>query len=884
MKKTGNPTRNSLPVQDGRPGRLAFLFTEDSFRVDNRGSILSEKEEALRLSFLSDPFTALYELAFSQKEKGESPSLGFLRFLSGQFHHALTDMPELELARERVQVELSEECYGRLMAAVPFGNGTEWISKAWIRLQFFQMNRVFSEQILAYDGTVQMYLAEKDQKLVVPERVFFHLVENRNDEAAPFAFLATYATKAGTRGIKHKPLSYALTEFDGKREQLVSLLSCLNKAAEVSPLIAEFMAKGEMFHPLRLTGEEAWEFLKDVEKIEKAGILCRVPAWWKKRYSQISMNVRLGDNKPSMLGFDALVGMVPELTLDGERLTPEEIGKLLQQSEGLAYLKGKWVAVDHARLQALLQEMEKYRGEMSLVDALRMEAGISEEEELDVGVQITNGAWLADLFGKLRQPSRLKKVRVPANVQAQLRPYQKTGYQWLQYMHELGFGACLADDMGLGKTIQVLTWLQKLRSDDPQASVLLIVPASLLGNWQKEAEKFTPDLPLEILYGAGAKARSETLKKKRPFLVITTYGMAARLEALSGIDWTEIILDEAQAIKNPGTKQTRSIKALKSLHRVAMTGTPIENELGNLWSLFDFLNKGLLGTSDEFRSFTSHLESNPEGYQKLKSMVSPFILRRLKTDRRVISDLPEKMEMIDYAGLSRHQIALYRKQVKDLEQIIGDVDGMKRRGIVLAAITRLKQICNHPDQFLGQDAYIPSESGKFEMLRDICGTISEKRERVLVFTQYREITDYLSIFLEEIFGVRGLVLHGGTPPKSRTKMVEQFNGDEYIPYMVLSVKAGGTGLNLTAANHVIHFDRWWNPAVENQATDRAFRIGQKKNVMVHKLVCKGTIEERIDAIITGKKELAEQVIGGGGENWITEMNDKELLDLMRLQI
>ena len=337
--------------------------------------------------------------------------------------------------------------------------------------------------------------------------------------------------------------------------------------------------------------------------------------------------------------------------------------------------------------------------------------------------------------------------------------------------------------------------------------------------------------------------------------------MVSRISQLQTILWTQVILDEAQAIKNPGTRQTRAVKKLSAQHRVAMTGTPIENELSNLWSLFDFLNKGLLGTSDEFHEYTRHLESNPEGYQKLKSMISPFILRRLKTDRRIIADLPEKMEMVDYAGLSKTQIVLYRKQVAELERVIGEVDGIKRRGIVLAAITKLKQICNHPDQFLGQEEFEPAESGKFEMLREICETIYEKRERVLVFTQYREITPYLSGFLEDIFHVGGLVLHGGTSASRRTKMVEQFNGKEYVPFMVLSLKVGGTGLNLTAANHVIHFDRWWNPAVENQATDRAFRIGQKRNVMVHKLVCKGTIEERIDDIINSKKELASAVIG-----------------------
>ena len=354
------------------------------------------------------------------------------------------------------------------------------------------------------------------------------------------------------------------------------------------------------------------------------------------------------------------------------------------------------------------------------------------------------------------------------------------------------------------------------------------------------------------------------------------------MAGLQETEWDCVILDEAQAIKNPGTRQTRSIKKLKAQHRIAMTGTPIENELGNLWSLFDFLNKGLLGSSDEFRKFSRQLETHAEGYQKLKNMVSPFILRRLKTDKSIISDLPDKLEQIDYVSMSKKQVVLYRKQVAELEHILDQVKGMQRRGIVLAYITKLKQICNHPDQFLGQETYSPEDSGKFAMLREICSTIYEKRERVLVFTQYREIIDYLEKYLETIFGRKGLVLHGGTRVKRRAELVEQFNGEEYVPFMILSVKAGGTGLNLTAANHVIHFDRWWNPAVENQATDRAFRIGQEKNVMVHKLVCEGTIEEKIDALINSKKDLAENVIGGGGENWITEMGDQELLRLLRL--
>ena len=366
-----------------------------------------------------------------------------------------------------------------------------------------------------------------------------------------------------------------------------------------------------------------------------------------------------------------------------------------------------------------------------------------------------------------------------------------------------------------------------------------------------------------------------------PFLTVTTYAMAARLEGLQRVHWEAVILDEAQAIKNPGTKQTKVIKKIPASLRIAMTGTPIENNLSNLWSLFDFLNKGLLGSMEEFKRYANKLGDSPQDYQKLRRIVSPFILRRLKTDKSIISDLPEKMDQVDYVTLSKKQVVLYRKQVQDFEEALESANGIARKGIILSTIMKLKQICNHPDQFLGMNDYVPADSGKFEMLREICETIYEKRERVLVFTQYREITGALAEFLKGVFHREGLVLHGGTRVKKRAEMVEAFNGVDYVPFMVLSLKAAGVGLNLTGANHVIHFDRWWNPAVENQATDRAYRIGQKRNVMVHKFVAQGTIEERVDEIIEKKKSLAESVIGEG-EQWITELSDKELLAMMRL--
>lgn len=859
--------------------RLHFIFTENDFYPDVAEADGTKKGVEL---FRRNRYYALYQMAFEERKQQMTPTGNFLYMVSNTFFKCLTSLPELEIARENVKPELSAEDLELLLQAVPFAIGAEYVTEEWLRSVFLRLTQIFAEEIRGYDGTVELYLTEKNQHLHVPERIFFHLVENKEADF-PFAFLATYATKEESGKVKHVPLKYALTEYKNEREKLLELLACLNRASEVSELIAGFVENGEMFHPLRLTAREAYVFLKDVEVIESIGILCRIPNWWKRKTARLSVSVNLGEEKTSMLGFDTLISVQPRLMADGVPLTEEDVRMLLEQTEGLAFLKGKWIEVDHKRLRELLGQMEELPEEITLLQAMQMELG-EKENNADVGPLVSNGKWLSELFTNLKKPETMRSAIVPKSFKATLRPYQKSGYTWLNYMSSLGFGACLADDMGLGKTVQVLAYLEKLRKGKKDARILLVVPASLLGNWQKEAEKFAPEMDLQVLHGRTAATLEQVLQEEPAFLTITTYGMVARIKAIQEIQWDGIILDEAQAIKNPGTKQTRAIKKISAKTRIAMTGTPIENDLTNLWSLFDFLNKGLLGTSKEFHDYCRQLSEHPEGYSKLKAMVSPFMLRRIKTDKNIIADLPEKIESIDYVTMTKRQIVLYRKAVADMEHMLEKVEGIERSGIILTTIMKLKQICNHPDQYLGQTGYSEADSGKMQMLREICETIYEKRERVIVFTQFKEITEYLADFLKGIFGNGGYVLHGGTPVRKRGKIVEAFQGEEYVPFIVISVKAGGTGLNLTKANHVIHFDRWWNPAVENQATDRAFRIGQEKNVIVHKLVCEGTIEEKIDAMIASKKELAENVIGSGGEKWITEMSNEELMTMLRLDI
>ncbi len=571
---------------------VRFIFTSEGFCPDVSSLDSEERRQEAARWAEEGGYPALYQSGLEGRPKDADPSESFLYQVADTFFGRLTDLPELELVRGKAKVTLTDEAAEELLWAVPFAIGAEHITKKWIRKVFGKLQAIFAKEIADYDGTVEMYLTEKNQKLRVPERVFFHLVENK-DSDFPFAFLATYATKGADGKIKHVPLKYALTEYQKERGKLLTLLACLNRAAEISELISGFMDSGELFHPLRLTSEEAYTFLKQIEEIENTGILCRIPNWWKKKAATVSMAVSMGDEKSSMLGFDALISMRPKLMVDGMELTEEDIRLLLAQTEGLALLKGKWIEVDHARLKQLLSDMEGKEKEITLMEALRLEMGTESEKETDVGPLITNGKWLSSLLANLRKPEKIRKTAVPGTVQAALRPYQKNGYAWLNYMDNLGFGACLADDMGLGKTLQVLTYLERLRKQEKDARVLLVVPASLLGNWKKEAEKFVPDMDLAVLHGGGAVTLGKMVTENPVFLNITTYGMVSRIKELKEIVWSCIILDEAQAIKNPGTKQTREIKKLSGRMRIAMTGTPIENDLTNLWSLFDFLNKDL---------------------------------------------------------------------------------------------------------------------------------------------------------------------------------------------------------------------------------------------------------------------------------------------------
>jgi non-specific serine/threonine protein kinase len=568
------------------------------------------------------------------------------------------------------------------------------------------------------------------------------------------------------------------------------------------------------------------------------------------------------------------------------------------------------VEVDADKLSQALQhwkrvEREAGEGGISFFEGMRMLAGADltpQATDADTSEPtrewsgIAPGDWLEQTLEQLGHPP--DGDARPRELRAQLRPYQQAGVNWLGFLTRLGLGACLADDMGLGKTIQVIALLlhDKARTDrvGEVAPSILIVPASLIANWKAELERFAPSLSVFIAHPSetdlsltGATEADLDAALAGRDLVITTYGMLARVEALRGRRWRLAILDEAQAIKNAAARQTRAVKELRAEGRIALTGTPVENRLGDLWSLFDFINPGLLGSAKAFSRFAkelSHRERNQ--YGPLRALVRPYILRRLKTDKSVIADLPDKTEVNAFCTLSKRQAALYEQSVRELAEALESSDGIQRRGLILGYLMRFKQICNHPGQWLGDGGFDPGQSGKFGRLGELCEELAERQEKVLVFTQFREITAPIADFLATVFGRPGLVLTGETAVGKRRQLVEDFQRDEGPPFFVLSLKAGGTGLNLTHASHVIHFDRWWNPAVENQATDRAFRIGQKKNVFVHKFVCRGTVEERIDALIREKAGLARELLesGAGGEKMLTEMDNRELLDFVALDI
>ena len=783
-----------------------------------------------------------------------------------------------------------------LVLGVPPMKGSEFLSPEILLQLWRELDAHAQAEIASQGGSLEAFFRGTVWHQV--GRVTLHLAENKRDEERPFAFLATYTSGVATTSrVQHLPLGRAVEEYSGVQNKaaLLKLFQPVQAASVQSVLLKELVDSGRIYHPQAWTIAQAYRFLKEIPVLEQSGVLVRVPNWWKASApSRPVVSITVGSRQSSQVGVEALLDFHAALTLDGETITEKEWEQIANSTQGLVFLKGRWVEIDRSRLEDVLRHWKQMARDTKGIDFLqgmrllsgavidKSDAGYVDEAARE-WTRIEPGPWLNKILEEIRNPEAGAET-VPG-LQAELRLYQKKGLRWLGLMHRLRLGACLADDMGLGKTIQVLAFLLQLKnSRATNGPSLLIVPASLLANWQAEAARFTPLLRLWNAHPSNPEFVASAKIPPEIDLVLTTYGMLSRTPWIMEANWHLVILDEAQAIKNPSSNQTRAVKKLKSAGRLALTGTPVENSLGDLWSLFDFICPGLLGTTKAFTDFTKRLTNGPAHFAPLRQLTHPYILRRLKADKSIIADLPDKTELKAYCSLSKKQAILYQQSVGELTQLLGTADKIKRRGIILAFLTRLKKICNHPDHWTGAGVFSANESGKFERLRETVLQIAERQEKALIFTQFREMAGPLSGFLESLFKRPGLTLHGQTSLKARREMVESFQKEEGPPFFVLSFKAGGVGLNLTQACHVIHFDRWWNPAVENQATDRAFRLGQKKNVLVHKFICRGTVEDKIDALIDSKKSLAEDVLGAGGEAALTEMSNDELLRFVSLDL
>ncbi|MFI5501784.1 DEAD/DEAH box helicase [Nocardia asteroides] len=635
--------------------------------------------------------------------------------------------------------------------------------------------------------------------------------------------------------------------------------------------------------------------------LQEAGIRLLLPRAWNIVEPSMRLRVSSPAAADSTVGLSGLLSYRWELALGDLVLTKAEMERLVRSKSNLVQLRGEWVQADHRALAAAARYVALHADDTPITLADMIGELAAERVDNVPVTEVTADGWAAELFAREGEP---EPVPVPIGLKAELRPYQERGLSWLATMSKLNCGAILADDMGLGKTVQVLALLAHEREvapnppagEDDRATgsavgpTLLVCPMSVVGNWQREAQRFTPDLRVLVHHGAGRLSGAEFAAAVTDSdLVVTTYALLARdATLLSEQRWERIVLDEAQHIKNAATRQSRAARALPARHRLALTGTPVENRLEELRALFDFAMPKLLGSPQSFRAKFAvpiERERDQQAVDRLRLITDPFVLRRLKTDPAVISDLPEKLEMTVRANLTVEQAALYQAVVDDMLAKLKDAKGMARKGAVLGALTRLKQVCNHPAHFLGDGSPIlrrgSHRSGKLALIEDVLDAVVADGEKALLFTQFREFGDLVLPYLTERFGTPIPFLHGGVSKKGRDEMVTGFQTENGPPLMLLSLKAGGTGLNLTAANHVVHLDRWWNPAVENQATDRAFRIGQQRAVQVRKLVCVDTIEERIDEMISGKKQLADLAVGAG-ENWITELSTDELRDLFTL--
>ncbi|CAM3921954.1 DEAD/DEAH box helicase [Mesobacillus zeae] len=650
-----------------------------------------------------------------------------------------------------------------------------------------------------------------------------------------------------------------------------------------------------------LNEEEAWLFLTEASETMMAlGIEILLPSWWEAvRNANLRVKAKLkskGGYRRSFVGLNALVDYDWRFSMNGVDLSEEEFQRLVNEKRRLVFMRGRWIKLDHGFIRQIQTLMKKADKEgLHIRDLLQQELAdpdVEPSEELDdprafAKIQIELNRHWKQMITQLKETKEIPDVPLPAGLNGELRPYQKLGMNWLLFLRQYGFGAVLADDMGLGKTIQLISYLLGVKEQEKELSpALIICPTSVLGNWQKEIERFAPELNVHLHYGAGRiKGEKLTDTLQDADIVLTSYGLThLDFEELEPVEWSTVVIDEAQNIKNADTKQSRAVRKLNGRHHIALTGTPMENRLSELWSIFDFTNRGYLGTAGQFqKQFIVPIEKDGEKEQiaRLQGLIRPFLLRRTKKDEEVALNLPDKVEQKEYCPLSAEQASLYEQLVKDTFAKIEELSAFERKGLILQMLGRLKQLCNHPALYLKEEhpAELITRSAKMEKLIDLTGSVLDQEESCIIFTQYIGMGEMIRTALKDSYNVEVPFLHGSMPKTKRDDLIQQFQ-ERKFPIFLLSLKAGGTGLNLTAANHVIHYDRWWNPAVENQATDRAYRIGQSRFVHVHKLISTGTLEEKIDMMLEKKQTLNDQILQS--ESWITEMSTADLHALVNL--
>ena len=675
-----------------------------------------------------------------------------------------------------------------------------------------------------------------------------------------------------------------------------SLLAGLATAARLFPAIGASLRAARPVG-IELSPTLAWQFLEEAApQLMAAGLGVMLPSELTRTgRRRLRMKMRVGgaraqgaSDSGAGLALDEMLNFSWDAELAGESLCANELRELARLKAPLVRFRGRWVAVDASEIAEALRLLDEHGGTLATHEALAAALGVEPHDAgTSLAVDVAVEGSFAQTLAKLNEAREIAEFTPPATFVGELRPYQLRGAAWLATMAQLGLGACLADDMGLGKTIQLIAMLLDRGGRNLAGPVLLVCPTSVVGNWQRELERFAPTLPVVQHYGANRERDTGRHVSAAPApIVLTTYGLLRRdVALLASTKWSVVALDEAQNIKNAASRTAQAARSLRAQFRVALTGTPVENRLAELWSILEFLNPRLLGPQAEFRrEYAIPIEryGQSDVAERLRRVTQPFILRRLKSDPAVIQDLPPKQEMKVICSLTREQASLYQAALDEALRRIEESEGIERRGLVLALLTALKQICNHPAQYLGEAGPLHARSGKLQRTVEMLEEVIAAGDRALIFTQYREMGGRLVTEIARVFGIEAPFLHGGVARATRDAMVRRFQDDpQSPPIFVLSVKAGGAGLNLTAANHVFHFDRWWNPAVEDQATDRTYRIGQHRSVQVHKLMCAGTVEEKVDGMLERKRELAASVIGGG-EHWITELDNAGLRDLFSL--